>query len=405
MKWYAKRTLLLGALGFLLTASFLIVLNFADLEDRQWDVQTIAGGVRDFEELSQRFQTLAQEQGALAAYDVLRYAPLPQGTDLHLLGHVVGDELYAQEGIRGIFDCTQEFRNACSHSVVIGVLTEKGEEGLAEIRDACTKAPGGSGAYTMCFHGLGHGVFAAQGYDLEKTALFCEKTGTPQYHDREYEECFGGAVMELMGGGGHDRETWLIARKRYLSPDNPLAPCANAVVPAELKDICYMYLSPHLFEAAGADLARPLPSHFATAFTYCDQISASEPSQRNACFGGIGKEFPALALERDIRAIEKATPVILETLWSWCALAPHDEGRDACAEHVLNSLFWGGENDPHLSVNFCRAAPVEQSQERCFSQTAGLIRHYITDENGRRDACSILPQTQRDSCSNAIPLL
>ena len=116
---------------------------------------------------------------------MLKRASVPSGTDMHLLGHVVGDILYAQEGLKGIKTCTHDFRNACSHTIVVGLFSEQGEVALPKIAETCYQAPGGSGAYTMCFHGLGHGVLAYTGYDLTKAAQLCQKTGTTGYNYRE----------------------------------------------------------------------------------------------------------------------------------------------------------------------------------------------------------------------------
>src|SRR5437762_3691731 len=58
-----------------------------------------------FDQLKSYFQGLAQKKGARYAYEVLKAAPLGPNIDLHLLGHVVGDELYKQEGLNGITDC------------------------------------------------------------------------------------------------------------------------------------------------------------------------------------------------------------------------------------------------------------------------------------------------------------
>src|SRR3989344_6471857 len=88
------------------------------------EARAIGDGARDFKELSDRFAQLARERGGVYAFEVLKQADLPPNTDLHLLGHIVGDELYKQEGLAGIAHCTQDFRNACSHSIVIGTLNE-----------------------------------------------------------------------------------------------------------------------------------------------------------------------------------------------------------------------------------------------------------------------------------------
>src|SRR5438876_609575 len=81
----------------------------------------------NFDQLKSYFHDLAQKKGARYAFEILRQAPLGPNIDLHLLGHTVGDELYKQEGLNGITDCNNDFRNACSHSIVIGLFYDKGE--------------------------------------------------------------------------------------------------------------------------------------------------------------------------------------------------------------------------------------------------------------------------------------
>ena len=70
---------------------------------------------KSFSELSEYFSVLAKDKGGAHAFEVLRQASVAPGTDMHLLGHVVGDTLYTQEGLEGIRVCTHDFRNACSH--------------------------------------------------------------------------------------------------------------------------------------------------------------------------------------------------------------------------------------------------------------------------------------------------
>src|SRR3989344_7522944 len=380
-----------------------LILFFAfQKPDAYPEATAIGGGVENFAQLSDRFQSLAREKDALYAYEILRRAVLPPNTDLHLLGHVVGDELYKQRGVSGIADCTQEFRNACSHTIVIGALNEFGsEEALPLIRGACEKAPGGSGAYTMCHHGLGHGVFAFYGYDLAKTVAFCKKTGTAAYRDREYVECVGGAVMELMGGGGHDRAAWLASRERYLDTKDPLAPCSTAVVPRDAKGMCYMYLTPHLFEAAGGNLAAPEPRDFATAFSFCDAISKNTPDLRQDCFSGIGKEFPVLALSRDIRSVDTAGDTALRQMRDWCALAPHEEAYGDCTRSIISSLYWGGENDPRAAIRFCELAEGSD-RGRCFAGIFEEAKQYPSLRYPKAELCTLIPSDAQPSCRAAL---
>lgn len=344
------------------------------------EVSSVGRNIQSFKDLSGRFERIAKEKGGVYAYEILRRATLPPGTDFHLLGHAIGDVFYTQKGMEGIADCTQEFRNACSHTIVIGALQEfgSGEETLAMIDAACRKAPGGSGAYTMCYHGLGHGVFAYFGYDLEKTSAFCKRMGTEEYHHQQYTECVGGAIMELMGGGGHDTDAWVASRQRYLTED-PLAPCTNPAIPESAKDYCYIYLTPRLLELAGAALGNPDPSTFPRAFSFCDALPRTEQRLRDSCFGGFGKEFVPLAGARDIRYVDRFTDEEYAKAARWCDLSAAEDGKRACIGQGLESVFWGGENDPAASFRFCGVSPGHL-QEACYTKLAQNIRRYLPQD-------------------------
>lgn len=356
------------------------------------EAQTLTIGVRSFSELSQRLQNIAVDKGALYAFDVLRLADVPPNTDLHLLGHVVGDELYKQQGIAGIEQCTDEFRNACSHTIVIGAFDEFGEAALSQIADACKRAPGGSGAYTMCFHGLGHGIFAYYGYSLPEVIRVCKKTATEAYGGREYHECFGGAIMELMGGGGHDRDQWLKRRMEYLSADDPLAPCNTALVPKGLKGMCYQYLTPNLFVSAGASLAQPKPIHFARAFEYCARLTDEYAEDRRICYEGIGKEFIGLAVARDIRVLDNPPEESLALIHDWCKLAPPGEGQTACEHSVVANLYWGGERGIGPAVAFCSLYPDGQKRDSCLSVMREETEKYAVSAD-TEEICKLLIDT------------
>jgi len=389
-------------IAFILLFSALFISAFWLTQGRSQysEADTIAKGVRTFEELSGRFETLAQEKGAPYAFEVLRRAQLPPNTDLHLLGHVVGDQLYLQQGIEGIALCTQDFRNACSHTIVIGVLGEYGDGAIEDIRSACKQAPGGSGAYTMCFHGLGHGVLAFDQYNFERTQDFCKKTGTNEYNNREYAECMGGAVMEIISGGGHDRETWSKARNTYLENGSPLSLCQQDFFDDQSRGICYDYITPYLLEAAGANLGYPGPSDFEKAFVFCDELPNGS-QERDRCFGGFGKEFLVLAQDRDVRNIESMTSEQMRTVHAWCALANDEEGTRACIRSAVQSAYWGGENDPRAALLLCRTSGKEY-QVGCFKDLIDEVSYYVNDAAYREQFCASLPSEIQEECRSSL---
>lgn len=402
MQGMERRKIVYGGLASIGIALCLVfVLSLSSAEGAYPEAATITENLSDFQDLTRRFEDLAKEKGGVYAYDVLLRATLPPNADIHLLGHTVGDVLYTQEGVDGVALCTQDFRNACSHSIVIGALNEFGEPALDMIREACHKAPGGSGAYTMCFHGLGHGVFAYFNYEIPATIDFCRKTGTAAYFNREYVECVGGMVMELMGGGGHNKDAWDESRKKYLATDDPLAPCSTAVIPRDVRGICYMYLTPHLFERAGADLAMPDERSIAKSFLFCDTISHEDTESRRSCFGGIGKEFPLLAVNRDTRAINTASDQALLRMHTLCGLAPHQEAHGICSDAIVDSLFWGGENNPDSAIRFCAFAPTSSEIKRCFAYLFDVASFYIPPER-KADICSRVPEEFETRCADSF---
>lgn len=352
---------------------------------------------KSFPQLSDYFSEVAEEEGAMAAYAQLRVALLPPGVDVHLLGHLVGDILYKQRGAEAITLCTDEFRNACSHTIVIGTLLEKGPGSFGEIADLCRRAPGGSGAYTMCFHGLGHGVLAYNEYELPLAVEMCKKTGDSS-KGREYAECIGGAIMEMIAGV-HDRQVWEAKAAKYFKSDDPLYPCTASFMDDYAKDSCFTYITPHLFEAAGADLAMPQAEHYEKAFRYCEK---APEAFKGVCFGGFGKEFVVLAQSRDIRAVGSAPDSALGLMHDWCALTDDIQGRASCVVAALNSLYWGGENDPDASVRFCKMSEERGDGGFCFDNLVGAVSYYVSDPAYRENICARLPEHHRNACRERL---
>lgn len=349
-----------------------------------------------FEELKVYFADLAKQKGAPYAFEVLKTSAVPPDTDMHLLGHVVGDELYAQMGAEGIKICTQDFRNACSHSIVVGQFSDKGEEALAEIAQACQKAPGGRGAYLMCYHGLGHGILAYTGYDFPQTINLCQKVGTQEHNFLEYPECVSGAVMEIISGGGHDRPLWSKQRAKYLKADHPTNICSPPLMPEEARGRCYDYLTPYLWEAIGADINKPTETDFKTSFTLCSQIA--EAGYQNICYGGFGKEFVALSQDKDIRKVDQMDEKKLKKVVNWCNVAPHNQAVKECLDGALRSLFWGGENDVTVSLRFCHIISNPQNQQHCFLNLIDQVDFYIKDPKYRASFCQKLPVEFASQC-------
>lgn len=351
-----------------------------------------------FDQLKKYFANLANQKGAKYAYEVLKTENLPPNTDLHLLGHVVGDVLYKQQAIAGIRICTEDFRNACSHSIVVGLFSDQGEAALPQITAACKQAPGGAGAYTMCFHGLGHGILAYTDYDLEKAIRICQKTDG----QAEIAQCISGTIMEIISGGDHDKPLWSRQRKIYLSKDNPLFPCSADFMPETGKHLCYNYLTPFLWEAVGADINNQTEEDFAKSFALCQKLPEKDQLYESSCYGGFGKEFTTLAQNKDIRKIDKMSNQQFLKVYQWCQLALEPAGINACLLQALSSIFWGGENDRSASIRFCKVITASDSQKSCFLNLIGQVSTYVKDAKYRQSFCEDLPAEFSVECKRRL---
>jgi len=360
-------------------------------------VQSLTEKQAPFDDFVDFFSVVAEKKGGMYAFDLMRISRFPFGLDQHLLGHTVGEILYQQEGIDGMSLCTQDFRNACSHTMVIGALLEFGDGVLPQIRDACHLAPGGTGAYTMCFHGLGHGVLAYNLYDMEKTTAMCQEFGTSEYQNREAVECFGGAIMEIIGGGGHDRSYWEIRREEYLNPTDPFGFCERTDVPNEFRPICYTYMTPFAFEAVGANMAKPGSVALEKTFLFCEKVPSSEPEKRRACFEGLGKEFIGIATGRDLILEGGPSEAQLSDMRDWCMLARPTDGKKYCIDAVVGSLYWGGEKPYEPVLKFC-SIMGESYVQSCYQTITQNVSQYIVDTDYRKLYCAALPEEYQSDC-------
>ncbi len=367
-----------------------------DIKDSNWD----------FQKLSQFFKDLSSKRGGEYAYHALTVSAnkgyLTPNVDSHLLGHVVGDVLYKQKGIDGIKVCTDDIRNACSHSIVVGYLLDNGAESISKAVATCEGAPGGIGAYTMCVHGLGHGVLAYEGYDMRRAVDLCGKTGTAKYGNQEVGQCVGGVTMEMMAGV-HDRMAWEKQLPNYFKENDPLAPCNMGFIPKEALSFCYVYLTPRLFQSAGADLSSPDPKYFKKAMSYCENIPRSD-GMREICFGSFGKEYVVLANTRNVQSIGDMDSGRLRSIYDWCSFGPK-EALSPCLDSALQSLYWGGENDPGVSIKFCGIIPDKEHSDKCMRSLIGAVSYYMgTHDSYKESFCEKIPDEYRENCRLSLSI-
>ncbi len=348
---------------------------------------------------SDYFTTLANTKGALYAFETLRRTDFQAPVNTHGIGHAIGRVLYGEKGLGGMSDCTEEFRSACAHSIVIHAFAAQGPGALQAIVGACKRAPGGQGAFTICVHGLGHGILAYLEYDFSKAVRMCadvapdmSETERPHRFASPYNECIGGMVME-MGQGAHDETLWGQMAPLYIPVSDPLMPCTSDFLPREGRAACYEYVTERLLVAVGAPEILPPPEYYPRAQSLCEKA----PSEyRGACYAGFGKEFVFYATQLDSKDVNRLSDKALMNIRTWCAGSENDVGIEQCNRMALDSLFWAGENNPRSAASFCRIAP-SRSHEACYRAFIENVSIFLKG-NEKETACSLVPEALRSVC-------
>jgi hypothetical protein len=350
-----------------------------------------------FAETGEYMEQLARDKGGVYAFEVLKNGELPLGMDTHLLGHFVGDIMYEQEGIEGMRYCDEAVGYACAHSVVINALIKDGPGVFEVINDVCASIDI-AGSYAMCFHGFGHGVLAYTEFNLPDAIELCGRVGTEEHWYYEEEECLGGVVME-MRGGIHDPDLWEVNGKQYLDPENPLAMCQADYMPPEYREMCYMYITPFIFDhESPADI--PPPSVYDAAMAWCEQ--AETAGERYYCYAGFGKEYVGFALGRDIRYLNDITPIQVNQVYDWCGDAVGEAAIEACAEVALYSVYRSGSIGYDGALTFCAYAPSPALADRCYYRLFQVAHQFHGSGSYEYDLCTAVPTAREQQCFNAF---
>jgi hypothetical protein len=84
----------------------------------------------------------------------------------HIYGHAFGDALYEENGLTGLTVCDENLYSGCLHQFTSRVVSEYGSQIVPELLSMCAGHASTHTAFS-CAHGVGHGVVAWFGYNLD----------------------------------------------------------------------------------------------------------------------------------------------------------------------------------------------------------------------------------------------
>lgn len=249
------------------------------------------------------FKPIAQYDPVLA-WTYLKSVALQNGAQVvpvHELAHMVGDELYRQQGFEGIRTCDDTFEYGCYHGVMEKFLADKGPSQIGTAVTLCKQAfPGDSQSrqYGACIHGLGHGLLTWYSLNLEKALAGCEVV--PQ--DVRL-QCADGVFMEYsfdITKDHYPKDPWSLctaAGEEYYIPCARYQPeiMLNTLgyTPAQVAQACLSAPSPilreHCIRKMGVEAAWHNGTSVPDVLSYCTGIFSGAP--RAICVTAAAEEY------------------------------------------------------------------------------------------------------------------
>lgn len=300
-----------------------------------------------------RYDALLAEKGlagALQSLDSLATRDSVVLRNGHQLAHAFGRRAVETGGGDGsvITQCTPTFASGCYHGVVEGFIRLRGNVDVAELERLCgtrrrTDEPG---VVYECVHGLGHGMFSAEG--LPAALRHCDAVSRASLaascRSGVFMEAITGAIREAPGDHSHADHPG-DGPPRATGDGDLYAPC-NRFEGKYAQD-CWLFQGFVILRATKFDPR--------LAFRTCD---AAPGNRAGDCYESLGHQLAGLFQRGDAWIIEQCGIGRSE-------LAPRCAGGAALA---LAGLDWSGRR----AARFCDRVPQDWRPD-CYLAAASLI--------------------------------
>lgn len=306
----------------------------------------VENSAENFTSLSQSSQLQVMEEmekdtGSKSVWDFIQStyaAGSGERGNIHDLAHFAGTLMYEDLGFEGISNCTTSYAFGCYH----GFLDAAFKSDLSKLPDAveaCKNAGDvGTGPYSSCIHGIGHGVASYYGVkDLERSLVTCGKIpkSTVQY-------CADGVFMEFARNAARD----------FYRVQDPFYPC-NTVDTV------------HTF-SCGRNQTSVLMNRFGYSYEEVAKLCASSSQEDlvNSCADSLGF-VAAYALPNDPKGIVvKCSAFESELLIGRCS-------RSAAGELIFQNTRSWRVNAPLICAELASYSRVE-----CEALIQVIMRDY-----------------------------
>lgn len=280
------------------------------------NLKEVSNEAFNFEKEREKLEKLFEERGSNAAYDYFRGAyQKVDDMKAHDLAHFVGIELYKREGAAGLSVCDEAYNWGCYHGFFGQAFGLEGKSFLPKSEEGCRGRGGNAVYFGGCMHGVGHGVLALEGYELEN--LLQALADCEILSEIGAKSCYNGVFMEY---NSRIMQYYYSSEAVYrqLDPSNPFEPCPK--LPDKYQFDCYYELPNWWTIFMGFD--------FESMGGICKKIVEEE--NQLACFQGLGAMVPV--------GVNFSPDKVGET----CLSMPTEAGASTCMREAVVILLIQG---------------------------------------------------------------
>jgi hypothetical protein len=217
------------------------------------------------------------------------------------------------------------------------------------------------GMYSLCFHGLGHGLMAVLDYELPTALSYCDKAA-----QNFIGSCYTGVFMENNTTAAFPE--WSNHLSKYTgSLKDPTYPCR--ILDKKYLENCYRHQAVALLADIRFD--------YKEGFKLCTLFP---PQYQDICVIGMSNNIPGPHI--DTVGVEQT-----------CRLALDIDERTytLCLKGALQQLVQFHTGNPLPAVEFCSSA-VEDKQPDCWQEAAIQVSSWVPDNGRNQNICKDFPE-------------
>lgn len=324
---------------------------------------------------------ITKEYGPETSLGILRMLQennlIEKTVDDHQIAHTVGRDTANMFGVNGkaFLSCPTSFNYGCQHGFFEAALVK-----VKPAKSAIDAICGSLGdEYSIkfkfyCYHGVGHGVLDAEGYDLKAALDVCDtldKTGA--------DGCWQGVFMENVNAGMRGE-----AQSNIFSKTDPLAPCNTVHEKYRLE--CYINHSGWLMTFYANDSDR-----LSKAVNACLRAE----NYTNICLQSIGLMATNPVWQQVL--VENAnTNNVEETAREICLKFPI-EHREQCILAGIDNFLNFDEINTSRAQKFCDIIDKD-FKNSCYKQIGLSLKVQVTDNNILIQKCSAFEEMYKKAC-------